>query len=87
MNWTRLLPDLYLGSCPASAQDVLSISEAGIGVVVNLQLLDDSETHSLPWADLTAEYDALDMVFVHVPMDDNEPNSVRVNLTRRRRHP
>ena len=82
MNWTRLLPDLYLGSCPASAQDVLDISELGVGVVVNLQLLDDIEAHSLTWADLTAEYDALDVTFVHVPMDDNEPESVRTNLTR-----
>lgn len=81
MNWNRVAPDLYLGSCPASLNDVLTLTELGVGVVVNLQQDEDMESHSLPWEELSPIYLEHGFEALRVPMDDHQPTSVRRHLT------
>ena len=81
MNWTRILPDLYLGSCPQSLHDLDTREELGIGVVVNLQLDTDMIEHSLPWPELERHYQARRFTAIRVEMNDQEPWSVTQGLS------
>ncbi|MEO1273490.1 MAG: hypothetical protein AAFX99_35850, partial [Myxococcota bacterium] len=82
MNWTRLLPDLYLGSCPQSEGDVSAIADVGVSVVVNLQTDDDLHAYSLPWEELSMLYDRYNFeAAVRVEMIDGAYDSVLDELS------
>ena len=80
MNWNRILPDLYLGTCPASLDDIFSLADLGVGVIVNLQTEEDMETHSLPYEELSALYAKHGFELVWIEMNDHEIESVRERL-------
>ena len=70
INFSRILDNLIVGSCPASAMDAKRLAQAGITAVVNLQSDADFERLGIDWMALENLYHELGVAVYRIPMID-----------------
>ena len=56
MNYSQILPNLFVGSFPKTADDVGELKTAGVTGVLNLQTQEDFDFHQVDWPGLRAKY-------------------------------
>ena len=70
INFSRILDNLIVGSCPATAVDARRLAQAGITAVVNLQSDADFRRLGIDWTALENLYHELGVAVYRVPMID-----------------
>lgn len=70
INFSRILDNLIVGSCPASVVDARRLAQAGISAVMNLQSDADFHRLGIDWPALENLYHELDLAVYRVPMID-----------------
>jgi atypical dual specificity phosphatase len=81
MNLSRVLPKLFVGSCPASTDDINHLkAEYGITAILNLQTDDDLDYWDLNWRPLQARCDELGIELRRIPIRDFDGLDLRRKL-------
>jgi len=81
MDFSQILPQLFVGSCPRSPEDIdLLRWKASITAVVNLQTEGDFAYWDIDWPELEIHYGRAGMEVRRVPVVDFNPDSLRENL-------
>jgi hypothetical protein len=71
MDYHRILPKLFIGSYPESADDIERLKrEPGITAVLNLQTDDDMRYFKLDWDSLLDYYKSCGIVLRRIPVRD-----------------
>jgi protein-tyrosine phosphatase len=71
MDVSRVLRQLYVGSCPASVEDINHLkADYRITAVLNLQTEDDFDHCNLDWNGLEARYHELGIEVQRIPLQD-----------------
>lgn len=83
MDHSQVLPNLFVGSCPRSREDIDRLKrEAGISAVVNVQTDGDLAYWEIDWPQLKAHYRDTAVEVRRVPVQDFNPDALRENLPR-----
>jgi protein-tyrosine phosphatase len=82
MDYTKILDHLYIGSCPATAEDIEVLYQNGITAVLNLQTDEDEVYEKLDWPRLDASYRSHGIDFRRVPVRDFDPEDLAAKLPR-----
>ncbi len=81
MNYSRILPRLFVGSHPENVEDIDRLRrEAGVTAVLNLQTDEDMQSVNLAWEPLEAHYRACGVEFCRVPVRDFDLEDLRQKL-------
>lgn len=81
MDQSQILPNLFVGSCPKSPQDIDRLrNEAGITAVVNVQTDGDIDYWEIDWPQLEAHYRNVGVEVRRVPVQDFSPHALQKNL-------
>ncbi len=81
MDYTQVLDDIYVGSCPTSREEIdLLKTHLGVTAVLNLQTDDDLQRTNCDWPHLEAYYRRLKIKVVRFPVRDLDPDDLRKNL-------
>ncbi len=81
MDVSSLLPNLAVGSYPATADDVDRLATTyGVTAVLNVQTEDDFAYWNLDWQTLAAEYQRRGLEVRRVPVRDFDADDLRRNL-------
>mmetsp|Transcript_23232 Transcript_23232/g.64496 ORF Transcript_23232/g.64496 Transcript_23232/m.64496 type:complete len:393 (+) Transcript_23232:188-1366(+) len=81
INFAYVLPDIIVGSCPQSPEDVDRLAEEGVGTIFCLQEDHDSRYFGFEISDIQAACEERgDIQHVRVPVGDFDPFSLRLNL-------
>jgi protein-tyrosine phosphatase len=80
MDYSQILPNLFVGSHPDDADDVEALKGAGITAVLNLQSEDDFEYLGIGWSRLHACYFAAGIEVRRVPVQDFDDDDLRNKL-------
>ncbi len=76
-----ILPDVYVGSCPLSADDVDRLRrDFGVTAVLNLQTEDDFDFWGIDWPRLAAHYRESGIEVRRVPVRDFDVDDLRRKL-------
>ncbi len=70
INFSRILDNLIVGSCPATALDARRLAQAGITAVMNLQSDADFHRLGIDWMALENHYHELGLAVYRIPMID-----------------
>jgi atypical dual specificity phosphatase len=83
MDYSKILPRLYCGSCPESTGDIDALrSEIGVTAVLSLQTEEDLNYWEINWNRLAAHYQKLGIDIRRVPVQDFSPDDLRRKLPR-----
>jgi len=83
MDHSQILPNLFVGSCPRSREDIDRLKgEAGITAVVNVQTEGDFSYWEIDWPVLEAHYQEAGVEVRRVPVQDFNPEALQANLPR-----
>jgi len=83
MDVSKILPDLFVGSYPGSAEDIDCLKrDFGITAVLNVQTDEDMAFRGLNWDDLESHYRATGIEVRRVPVRDFDPEDLRQKLPR-----
>ena len=78
---SEILPELYVGPCPVTTEDLDALRrEHGISAVVNLQSEEDIRQIGYDWKGLKRHYRQAKMELRHVPIQDFDPEDLRKHL-------
>jgi atypical dual specificity phosphatase len=81
MDYHRILPKLFIGSYPKSADDIERLKrEAGVTAVLNLQTDDDIRYFKLDWDSLLHHYKSCGIELRRVPVRDFDPVDLQRKL-------
>lgn len=81
MDYHRILPKLFIGSYPESAEDIERLKrEAGVTAVLNLQTDDDMRYFKLDWDSLLHHYKSCGIELRRVPVRDFDAVDLRRKL-------
>lgn len=80
MTITKILDDLYVGSCPATQADVEKLKELGIAAVLNLQTDEDISWRGIDRENLIFAYRAYRIAEVRHPIRDFDYEDLRRQL-------
>lgn len=81
MNLNQILPNVFVGSCPATPGDAdLLKSEFGVTAVLNLQTEEDFAYWDVEWGEIEAAYLRLGVELRRVPVCDLDPVDLRRRL-------
>jgi len=81
MDWAEILPNLYVGNCPMSLEDVDElVDELGPTAVLCLQTDEDFRNWQIDWPKLAARYGERGVELRRVPIRDFDPLDLRANL-------
>ena len=81
MDYTKILPSLFLGSHPQAIDDIDRLRlKAGITAVISLQTDDDMHAVDLTWEPLEAHYKASGIELCRVPVRDFDPIDLQAKL-------
>lgn len=80
MDCDRILENLYVGSCPTTAEEIEALKEHGISAVLNLQSDEDFQSHGIDWPHLRAIYSAKGIEVRRVPITDFDDDDLRDEL-------
>lgn len=70
INFSPILPNLLVGTCPASVVDARRLAQAGVTAVMNLQTERDFQRLGIDWNTLEMHYHELGIAVYRVPMID-----------------
>lgn len=81
MNYSEILPELLVGACPASAEEVQQLKQLS-GVTAALSLQTDADLHwlGLDWPELQGWYSAVGIQARRVPVRDGDTQDLRARL-------
>lgn len=83
MEVSQILPNLFVGSCPRSVDDIDRLAkEMKVSAVVNVQTDGDLDYWEIDWPSLATHYDRLGMDARRLPVQDFSPDALRENLPR-----
>ena len=81
MDASQILPNLLVGSYPASPADIDRLQrEFGVTAVLNLQTDDDLAAWDVPWHRLEAYYQRAGVAVLRMPVWDFDPDDLRRKL-------
>src|SRR4029450_152070 len=81
MDYTVILPKLYLGPCPKNVSDVDSLRrDSNITAVLNVQTDDDMHYFNLDWPAIEAHYQSCQIEVRRVPVRDFDELDLRDRL-------
>lgn len=80
MDYSQILPNLFVGSHPDDADDVEALKAAGITAVLNLQSEDDFNYLGIGWSKLHACYFARGIEVRRVAVQDFDDDDLRNKL-------
>ena len=70
IQYDNILTNLFVGSYPATGNDIHRLKDAGVAHVLNLQSDDDFDYLGVDWAALRAHYFAAGLKVQRVPIQD-----------------
>jgi protein-tyrosine phosphatase len=74
MDYAQILPRLYIGSHPATVEDIQTLQQMiGVTAILNLQADEDMRAIGLDFKPLEAHYNALPLHLIRVPMLEEQP--------------
>jgi len=83
MNYNQILPRVFVGTCPASTEDIDRLKQdLGITAVLNLQMQDDFDYWDIDWGHLESHYARFGPELVRVPVRDFDRDDLRRSLPR-----
>jgi atypical dual specificity phosphatase len=81
MNLSQILPRLFIGSCPTSADDINRLkTDYGVTAILNLQTDHDLDYWDLNWKPLQARCDELRIELRRIPIRDFDGMDLRMKL-------
>jgi protein-tyrosine phosphatase len=80
LNFNRITQQIFLGSCPATKDDVDRLKKAGVTMVINLQTDNDILRKQIDWDELTKHYDAAGIQYRHIPTVDYDELDLRKKI-------
>ncbi|HWP58147.1 MAG TPA: dual specificity protein phosphatase family protein [Candidatus Acidoferrales bacterium] len=81
MDYARILPALFVGSCPKQREDIERLKRAaGISAVLNLQTDSDMQHFSLDWESLLSCYRELEIELRRLPVRDFDAADLEAKL-------
>jgi protein-tyrosine phosphatase len=80
MDHSQILPNLFVGSFPKTADDIGQLKSAGITGLLNLQTQEDFDYHGVDWHGMRAIYFAQSNEVRRVPITDFDDNHLRDKL-------
>ncbi|HJN11177.1 MAG: dual specificity protein phosphatase family protein [Pirellulaceae bacterium] len=80
MDFSEILPNLFVGSCPRTPDHVDTLSETGITAVLNVQTADDLAYWQIEWHDMQTCYDEHQIEVRRIPVQDFNPDILRRKL-------
>ena len=80
MDHSQILPNLFVGSFPKTADDIAQLKSAGITGILNLQTQEDFDYHGVDWSNLRTIYSAHGIEARLVPIRDFDDNELRNKL-------
>jgi hypothetical protein len=79
MDYSKISPNLYCGSCPQTPADVDSLlHDIGITAILTLQTQEDFEYWGIDWERLAAHYKKLGIKVQRVPVLDFSPDDLQL---------
>ena len=81
MDYSQVLPEVYVGSCPESLEDIDRLQrKLGVTAVLNLQTDEDLDRLGCDWPRLRAHYRQLHVRVRRVPIRDFDEDDLRKRL-------
>jgi len=81
MNLDRILPNVYVGSCPLDADDVDRLKwQLGVTAVLNVQTDEDMAYWNIDWSFMEELYRQQEIRCRRVPVQDFSPENLRALL-------
>jgi hypothetical protein len=81
MDYAQVLPELYVGSCPESPDDIDGLQrKLGVTAVLNLQTDEDLQGRGCDWPRLRLHYRRLHIRLRRVPVKDFDEADLRKRL-------
>jgi len=80
MDHSQILPNLFVGACPMTVNDIAELKSAGITGILNLQTQEDFDFHGIDWPHLHALYYARGIEVRRVPIRDFDEESLQDGL-------
>jgi protein-tyrosine phosphatase len=80
MDHSQILPKLFVGSYPKTAEDIGQLKSAGITGILNLQSQEDFDYHGVDWPYMQAIYLTHSIEVRRVPIRDFDENDLRDKL-------
>jgi len=81
MDYTQVLDEVYVGSCPETHEEIGALKHhLGVTAVLNLQTDDDMERLGCDWPNLAAQYRREKIKVCRVPVRDFDADDLRKNL-------
>ena len=80
LNYDEILPELIVGSCPDSYQDILEIKDAGATALLSLQTDQDLAERGLSWSDVEDWCRAAGILARREPVRDFDPENLAERL-------
>ena len=82
MDYTAILPKLYLGPCPKGVSDVDTLRrDSKITAVLNVQTDADMHYYNLDWPGIEAHYQSCEIDLRRVPIRDFDEFELRARLS------
>lgn len=81
MNLNQVLPEVFVGSCPETVEDIDHLlHQVGVTAVLNLQTDEDLERIGCDWRKLHTHYRRMKIVLRRVPVRDFDAEDLRKTL-------
>jgi len=81
MDYSQVLPEIYVGSYPANADDQeLLVKTLGVTAVLSLQTDEDLDRLGCDWKQMVKQYRRLSITVRRVPVRDFDSDDLRANL-------
>jgi protein-tyrosine phosphatase len=80
INYSRILKNLLVGSCPVFHKDILKLKKEGVSAVLNLQTDSDFASWGINWEGLKRGYDQSHIFAVRYPIRDFDMVHLRERL-------
>ena len=81
MDFSHILPTVYVGSCPRTTRDIdRLIRELGVTAVLNLQTDEDIEASGCDWGRLSQYYASKNIEVRRVPVYDFDSRDLTLHL-------
>jgi len=78
LDLDRIVPGVFVGSCPSTTEDIDALKKIGISAVLNLQTDDDFHLENIHWQPLADRYRQVDIEVVRIEV--RGPETLRVKL-------
>src|SRR5437870_4454461 len=80
MDFTRIIENLYIGSCPRTTKAIDTLQHTGITAVMNFQTDEDEACANIDWPGLEASYQTHGIRVRRIPVRDFDPEDLAKKL-------